>query len=321
MLIGVVAQPIGMRGFHRRPGIAAAAVELVAFHRDIDVAAARIAGDDLELGAEQIVRHLRVEHRRRTCAGRADGERLGLGACRWSRRRSPPTTNRILLTTDRLPIQLNLRASNWTPGWPSAWSVGVAWLRQAITVPSLRRDRVEPVGRAAAAGAGHVLRHDGRLAGNVRADEAAEHAGIEVVAAAGAVADDEGDALAAIEVGDVVGAGRRGEAQPARLRRPATIAAASAVHRRTPSRRRPEAGLVVGGEIAAQPFGRNHLVRALGHGLAVEDAAGRGELDRKARIVLVIDDPVPCCSPRGGCLTRTLPLSRARRARGPGRGG
>ncbi|MND07616.1 hypothetical protein D3C83_297050 [compost metagenome] len=32
----------------------------------------------------------------------------------------------MLLTATMLPIQLNLRASNWMPGWPSAWSIAVA---------------------------------------------------------------------------------------------------------------------------------------------------------------------------------------------------
>ncbi len=43
----------------------------------------------------------------------------------------------MLLTTTMLPIQLNLRTSNWMPACPSAWSVGVPWLSIAITVPSL----------------------------------------------------------------------------------------------------------------------------------------------------------------------------------------
>ena len=43
----------------------------------------------------------------------------------------------MLLTATMLPIQLKLRASNWMPGWPSAWSAGVAWLSTASTVPSL----------------------------------------------------------------------------------------------------------------------------------------------------------------------------------------
>ena len=42
----------------------------------------------------------------------------------------------MLLTTTMLPIQLKLRTSNWMPGWPSAWSAGVAWLSTASTVPS-----------------------------------------------------------------------------------------------------------------------------------------------------------------------------------------
>ena len=48
-----------------------------------------------------------------------------------------------------------------------------------------------------AAGARHVLRHDGRLARNVLAEMARQQPPIEVVAAADAVADDERDGLAA----------------------------------------------------------------------------------------------------------------------------
>jgi hypothetical protein len=43
------------------------------FHGKIDIAVARITGDNLELGAEQIVRHYGIEHRRGDAARQLDG--------------------------------------------------------------------------------------------------------------------------------------------------------------------------------------------------------------------------------------------------------
>src|SRR5947199_21428 len=50
-----LAQPARIVGLQRRPGIAAAAVDLAAFDGKVDVAAAGITGDDLEFGTEQVV--------------------------------------------------------------------------------------------------------------------------------------------------------------------------------------------------------------------------------------------------------------------------
>ena len=63
------------------------------------------------------------------------------------------------------------------------------------------------------AGARHVLHHHGRIAGDVLADVTAEQARIEVVAAAGGEADQDGDGLAAIEVLRGLRARGRGERQ------------------------------------------------------------------------------------------------------------
>src|SRR5260370_9512847 len=68
----------------------------------------------------------------------------------------------------------------------------------------------------------------------------------------------------------------------------------------SPSRRRPEPGLIIGGQVAPQPFGRNGLVRAFGQCFAIHDAARGGKLDREAGIVLVVNDPL------AGSLTRRL---------------
>src|SRR5260370_15826570 len=68
----------------------------------------------------------------------------------------------------------------------------------------------------------------------------------------------------------------------------------------SPSRRRPEPGLIIGGQVAPQPFGRNGLVRAFGQCFAIRDAARGSKLDREAGIVLVVNDPL------AGSLTRRL---------------
>ena len=57
----------------------------------------------------------------------------------------------------------------------------------------LRRGGVDEIRRAQRAGARHVLRHDGRLAGDVLAHVAGEMAGVEVVAAADREADQQVD--------------------------------------------------------------------------------------------------------------------------------
>src|SRR5262245_16088553 len=51
----LVAHPIRPGGFDAGPGPAAAAIDLATLEREIDVIAARIAGDDFHLGAEHAV--------------------------------------------------------------------------------------------------------------------------------------------------------------------------------------------------------------------------------------------------------------------------
>src|SRR5262249_44583093 len=60
-------------------------------------------------------------------------------------------------------------------------------------------------GRLKAAAAGHVHRHDRRMAGDVPAQKFGGEPAVDVVAAAGAIADDHAHGLAAIEVGDRIG--------------------------------------------------------------------------------------------------------------------
>jgi putative ATP-binding cassette transporter len=70
----------------------------------------------------------------------------------------------------------------------------------------LGRCGVDEVRRAQAAGAGHVLRHDGWVAGDVLAHVAGKMAGVEVVAAADGKADGQIDGLALVELLDALGA-------------------------------------------------------------------------------------------------------------------
>jgi hypothetical protein len=70
--------------------------------------------------------------------------------------------------------------------------------------PVLRRTGIDEIGRADAASALHVLHHHSRLARDVLAQIAAERAGIEVVAAAHAEADDDLDGLALVEIGNAL---------------------------------------------------------------------------------------------------------------------
>src|SRR5438045_1708621 len=68
----------------------------------------------------------------------------------------------------------------------------------------------------------------------------------------------------------------------------------------SPSWRWPESGLIIGGQVASQPFGRNGLVRAFGQCFAIDDAASGSKLDRQTGIVFVVNDPW------SGFLTRRL---------------
>ena len=75
--------------------------------------------------------------------------------------------------------------------------------------PVLGSHFVEPVRRSAAAGARHILRNNGGLAGDMVGDEAGEQAGIQVIATTRAVADDEADLFAAVKIGYGIGGGRQ----------------------------------------------------------------------------------------------------------------
>ena len=84
------------------------------------------------------------------------------------------------------------------------WIEGDATAESGEDRTVLRCHAVEPVGEAQTAGAFHVARYQGRIAGNVRAHVAPDHAGIEVVGAAGRVADIFVDAAIFVEIGRVL---------------------------------------------------------------------------------------------------------------------
>ena len=77
------------------------------------------------------------------------------------------------------------------------------------SVPSLGETLIDVIGGDHRAGALHVAHDDGRIAGDVLAEMARHQPRIGVGAAAGIEARDEIDRLAAVEIGDVVGAGRQ----------------------------------------------------------------------------------------------------------------
>ena len=69
-----------------------------------------------------------------------------------------------------------------------------------MVVPSLGALLEHEIGGGHAAGGRHVLHDDGRIAGNVLAEMARRGARLQVVSAADAGADNEGDLLAGIEI-------------------------------------------------------------------------------------------------------------------------
>ena len=75
-----------------------------------------------------------------------------------------------------------------------------------MVVPSLGALAEHEIGGGDAAGRRHVLHHDGRIAGNMLAEMARRRARLQIVSAADAGADDEGDLLAGIKI--LLGRGR-----------------------------------------------------------------------------------------------------------------
>ena len=144
---------------------------------------------------ERLLQHVRPGLDRR---GVPDHEHADLARCRCRARGTSCASNALALADQRLHRHA---AAEHADG-------------RAV----LGRDVVEVVRGLERARARHVLHHDGRIAGDVLADMAGENAGIGVVAAAGAVADDQVDGLAAVEVGDRVLRAGRWRQRPSRTR-------------------------------------------------------------------------------------------------------
>src|SRR4051794_17599281 len=191
--------PIRARGLDARPGPAATAVDFAALQREIDVIAAGIAGDDLHLGAEHVVENARELIRIGRRAGSAHRQLLGveLLELRDITRLVPGYADADLIIGAADPgelvaVELRLLVSEQRIE-ASAAADGAE--HRAV----LGRDVVEPVSEAEAAGALHVLRRHRRIAGDVLAHVTRDQPGIDVIAAAHAVADHEIDVLAFIK--------------------------------------------------------------------------------------------------------------------------
>ena len=196
----LVVDPRFVRRLHARPRPAAAAVDLAALHRHDHVVAARIAFDDLEMRAQNAVEHARELIGVGAGAGAADGELLGeqvleFGDAGILQRHADAD----LVVGAAEPVELDrvelIAFADQERIEGDAAAEGGE--HRAI----LRRHAIEPVGEAQAAGAFHVARYQGRIAGNMRAHVAADHAGIEVIGAAGRVADIFVDIAVFVEIG------------------------------------------------------------------------------------------------------------------------
>ena len=217
----LVAQPGRLGRLPARPGIVAR-LDLAALHRQVDLVAARIAGDDLEFGAEKLVHHRGIDVGDGALAGGAGDDLLlaqvvdGLHAGREPHRHGLDHRRHGAEPVEFHGIELH--------------ALGADRLRRRKIVAEhadvgavARRLREQVVRHLDAAGAGHVLRHHGGIAGDVLAEVARDQPRLQVVFAADADADQHVDGLAAVEIGDRLRVGRdavkrRASAAPASIR-------------------------------------------------------------------------------------------------------
>ena len=196
--------------------------DLALLERDQDLAAARIAGHDLQV--------LQAEHV-------LDGERqhVGVAGPRHGADHQPFALE-VVERTDprRLPRDQHRRGAHRIADHghvrPFELSLGLGAGKQRIEYQR-RIDRPERgavarralgqiVGEHHAAGPGHVLDHDLGRAGQIARQELADLAGVEIVGAADSISDVTGDGPAAVELRDgllrVCAGGQRrcGEQQP-----------------------------------------------------------------------------------------------------------
>ncbi len=179
----------------------------MAAHGEIDLGAARIAGHDLHLQAEHVLQDRRIDvvvgTRARTAYGVAlrqhvlPGRDTGLLAeptdAHLVRHGSDPAVFRRVV---HQPLRMMQQTFHREPAIDGAHDRAV-----------FGRGGVEIVREAQAAGARHVLGHDERIAGDVLAHVAGEHARVEIVPAARRHADEHADLVVRVEVGDRIGHG------------------------------------------------------------------------------------------------------------------
>ena len=159
-VILLVLEPCRLGRLPARPGVVAR-LDLAALHREVDLVAAGIAGDDLELGAEELVHHLRIDEGD-GAARRGAGDDLALARVLDALDAGGvPDRHGLDHRRDRAePLHLGgveLHAGD-ADGLHGREGVG----DHADIGAVLRRDVVEVVDHPHAAGAGHVLRHHGR---------------------------------------------------------------------------------------------------------------------------------------------------------------
>ena len=208
----LVAQPVRPRALDAVPRPAAATVDLAAFHGEVDLRAARIAGDELDLGAEHRAQEHReiVEVRARPFA--AERERF----CQHV----VPGLHRIGVPSR---AQAHIVGDVADPGVAAGVELKVAEQRLhgkaarhgADHAAVLGRDREDVLRGLEASRPRHVLRDHFRITRDVLAHMAREQPRIEVVAASRGEADDHRDGAAGIKILDAGGAGRERSEQSA----------------------------------------------------------------------------------------------------------
>ena len=197
----LLVEPLAVHALHARPGEGAAALRLAALDRDRHLVAAGIAADDLELGAKHAVEDLRHGLAFVARSGGGDDQFLlphlleGRDAGLVPRGAQAHLVVGAAEPEEFLGVELRALHAEQRPERAAASHGGE---RGAV----LRRLLVHEVGQPDRARAFHVARHDRRVAGNVLADVARDHAAVEVVGAAGREADIHADGLAFVELGD-----------------------------------------------------------------------------------------------------------------------
>ena len=182
-----------------RPGPAAAAHYFSTLHRQIDIVAARITGHQPELGADRCVENFGKLIGVGRLARSADGQLVVLDLFQaGDAGRIPGNAHADLVIHAAEPIELGgieLRLGRAEQRIERSATADRAECRAV-----LGRDVVKPVREHEAAGAGHVFGNDRRIAGNETSHVPRQQTRIDVVAAAGAVADGEVDVFALVEV-------------------------------------------------------------------------------------------------------------------------